>query len=305
MNSFSEVRFNLSWIPLVIAGALAAESQGALLVHEGFSDYEVGALAGVDASASSTGLTGKWAQSGSTHLVVAAGLTFEGLATQGGALSVGGGTTLSGIGLAATAVVAPGGTLYSSFLVRQNADATPSSSILTRIHNSSATESGGYFSSFADARENTQAAVGYDALWNPANSVAGSTPIAAGETYIVISSFTNVGNSTAGDARLYILNQSQYTNLLAAGINTLGSRQTGTGDGQVWGAATDLGRAGSGTFNDTDFLQIVTLSTNGFIDELRYGTTLADVLPVPEPSTSLLAGAALATLCLRRGRRPA
>jgi hypothetical protein len=303
MFRFHKFNLGLSLIPIAIVGSLTAESHAALLVYEGFADYQAGSLQGIAASSSSTGLSGNWEQTTSSHSVVTSGLSFEGLAYQGGALSIGSGTTISGIGLSNSAALAPGSTLYTSYLVRQNINANYGSSILTRIHDSSATSSGGYFSAFADGRASQTAAVGYHDIWNPSNSLAGSSPIVSGQTYIVISSFTNVGVASAGDAHIYVLNQLQFSNLLAADIHTLGSREAGTGNDQVWSAAVTLGASGSGTFNSSDYLQILTLETNGVIDELRYGTTLGDVLPIPEPSATLLLGAFLSILGSTRRRR--
>ena len=289
--------------PLIAASA-ATSSHAALLVYEGFAGYSTGELNGQTASLSSQGLSGAWDGSAYTtrHQVTSTGLNFAGLATSGGALTIGNSTRLSGIAMS-HAGVAPGGTLYSSYLVQRSVAATTESGILTRIHDSSATATGGYFSAFADGRAGAIAAVGYDTSFNPANSSPGSSPVSAGETFIVISSFTNVGNSSAGNASLYVLSQPQYTNLLTLGLGSLSSLTVGMGADQAWVSASHNGVTFGGTFDSSDYLQLLSLQEGGIIDEVRYGTALADVLPVPEPSGMLLAGVAMAGALVRRTRK--
>lgn len=304
MMKTPSLRFSRSFIlaPLIAASTCHA----ALLVHEGFGGYTDGELNGQGASPSSLGLSGTWVGSSYTtrHQITGTGLTFAGLATSGGALTIGTSTRLSGIAMS-HAGVAAGGTLYSSYLVRQDTAATSGSGIVTRINGTSETTTNGYYSAFTDGRSSSLPAVGYDGTFNPANHNISSSTLSVGETYIVISSFTNVGNASPGDANLYVLNQAQYTNLLTVGIGSLGSLAVGTGSNQVWASASQTGSTFNGSFDSTDFLHILSLDTTGTIDELRYGTALAEVLPVPEPSGLLLTGVALAGLATRRttGRR--
>lgn len=288
----------------VLALCTTSMSQGALLVYEGFNGYTVGELNGQAANSNSQGLSGNWDQSSYTnrHLITSTGLTFDGLLTNGGALTIGNSTRLTGIAMS-HAGVASGGTLYSSYLVRINIATGIGSGILTRVNGTSATTANGYYNSFADGRGGTEPAVSYDTSYNVPNHASGSSALTTGNTFIVISSFTNVGNSSPGDANLYVLNQAQYTNLLAIGINNLSSLTVGQNSNQVWASAAQTGVSLNASFDSSDFLHILSLDTTGTIDEIRYATTLAEVLPIPEPSSTMMMGAAAAFTLLRRRRK--
>jgi len=303
-KTHARIRTALGLAALLAASAPSA--QAALLVYEGFTGYSTGELNGQAASSSSIGLSGAWDGSSYTvrHQVISTGLTFNGLATSGGALSIGNAVRLSGIAMS-HAGVAAGGTLYSSYLVNLSGAPTAGSGITTRINGTSTTQASGYFNSFADGRNGTTPSVGYDSTFNPANNNPSSTALTTGTTYIVISMFTNVGNDQPGDANLYVLNQAQYSNLLSLGISNLASLSVGTGNNQVWAAASQTGMTFNGSFDSSDFLHILSLDTTSTIDEIRYGTTLGDVLPIPEPSAAAVAGLALLGMIGRRKRTAA
>ncbi|WAC21502.1 PEP-CTERM sorting domain-containing protein [Luteolibacter sp. SL250] len=288
---------------LAVLSISAPFSQGALLVYEGFTGYNAGELNGQAASTQSIGLNGSWDGSsyGNRHQLTASGLTFSGLATSGGALTTGNDVRLSGIAMN-HAGVAAGDTLYSSYLVSFSSATNSGSGLLTRINGTSATQASGYFNSFADSRSSNYAAVSYDStLFNAANHTAESTAIPAGQTFIVISSFTNVGNAAGGTGSLYVLSQAQFLNLRTIGLSNLASLTVGQGATEAWATASATS-AFNGSFDNADFLHILSLSSSGTIDELRYGTTLEAVLPVPEASTLALSGLAFAGLAIRRKR---
>lgn len=294
----------------VLALVSGSSSQAALLVYEGFDGYTTGSITGKNVSANTIGLSGSWQTSGSPpHQVIETGLTFNGLVTRGGALSFSSSVTrLTGVAL--TPSLAAGATLYSSYLVNLSTLGSGDSGVGTRIHPSSATGSGGtggaYFSSFADTRPSANPAIAYSDKFDPDNTITGSSALKENETFLIISIFTNVGGTGTGNAYLYALNQNQFTHLLAVtDLETyLSSTSVGQGDTQIWATAQDLNvSVGSYSFNSSDYFQILSLGgTLGVIDEIRYGTTLADVLSVPEPSRMLLAGLGLfgVLMCHRR-----
>ncbi len=115
----------------------------------------------------------------------------------------------------------------------------------------------------------------------------------SGKGFIPVQPLTNVGNSSAGDANLYIPSQTQYTNLRSVGIGSLAVRSGAT---ELRASATQTGNTFNGSFDASDFLHILSLDTTGTIDELRHGTMLANVLPVPEPSGILMAGVTMVTI---------
>ncbi|MBX3739398.1 MAG: PEP-CTERM sorting domain-containing protein [Akkermansiaceae bacterium] len=288
---------------LAVLSATAPLSQGALLVYEGFTGYGTGELNGKAASTDSIGLSGSWDGSSYTnrHQLTASGLTFSGLATSGGALTTGADVRLSGIAMN-HAGVATGGTLYSSYLVSFSSATTSGSGLVTRINGTSTVQPSGYFNSFADSRTGTQASVSYDStLFDVSNPSVGSTAIPAGQTFIVISSFTNVGSAAGGTGNLYVLSQAQFLNLRTIGLSNLATLAVGQGATEAWATASATS-AFNGSFDSADFLHILSLSSTGTIDEIRYGTTLEAVLPVPEPSALVLTGLAFAGLTVRRKR---
>jgi hypothetical protein len=289
--------------PLLVTllGAVPNQTRAALLVYEGFAGYDSAVLHGQTVNANSQGLSGAWIGDfySTRHEVVGTGLTFQGLATSGGALSLGGSTRLSGIAMS-HAGAAAGSTLFSSYLVNSNISPTVGSGILTRINGTSAIESSGYFSSFADGRSGTAPAVGYNSTFDPANETLGSSALATGQTFIVISSFTNVGSSTGGTGSLYLLSQAQFLNLRSIGLSNLSTLAVGQGATEAWATATSSATF-NGSFDSADFLHILSLSSSATIDELRYGTTLESVLPIPEASSSL--AACVAALCMIGRRR--
>lgn len=288
---------------LAVLSATAPLSQGALLVYEGFTGYGTGELNGKAASPDSIGLSGSWDGSSYTnrHQLTASGLTFSGLATSGGALSTLADVRLSGIAMN-HAGVATGGTLYSSYLVNLSVATTAGSGLVTRINSTSATQSSGYFNSFADGRVGTHAATGYDSTFDPSNHSLNSSVIPTGQTFIIISSFTNLGSSSGGTASLHVLSQAQFLNLRNIGLSNLATLAVGQGATEAWATASASSTTFNGSFDSTDFLHILSLSSSSTIDEIRYGTTLEAVLPVPEPSALVLTGLAFAGLTVRRKR---
>lgn len=289
---------------LAVLSISAPFSQGALLVYEGFTGYGTGELNGKEVSSASIGLSGNWDGSFYTnrHQLTESGLTFSGLATSGGALTTGADVRLSGIAMN-HAGVTPGNTLYSSYLVNLSGATTSGSGLLTRINGTSTTQSSGYFNAFADGRAGTQAATGYDSTFDPSNHSANSSVIPTGQTFIVISSFTNVASSSGGTASLYVLSQAQFLNLRNIGLSNLATLTVGQGATEAWATASASSASFNGSFDSTDFLHILSLSSSSTIDEIRYGTTLESVLPVPEPSGVAVAGIAILGMIGRRRRK--
>ena len=81
--------------------------------------------------------------------------------------------------------------------------------------------------------------------------------------------------------------------------------------GALTAKATDASPEFTGTFNfiTGNFQQFVSVTNSGSFDEVRYGSTLADVAPIPEPGSAamLLCGSGLLALRRRRlrGRKAA
>jgi hypothetical protein len=299
---------------------LGAVSQAALLVYEGFSYGSTGmALSGVEATG--LGLDGSYTVNtsfngtgtGSVNYTTSA-LTFGSnfLATTGGAISISvtGQNGTNNASIAALVPLAlgeePTGTLYTSFLFN-----------FTTLHSNDGAGAGvtvnngtNYFQTVAEANFNSAAAnrkpgVGYDTSIN-ANYSGGS--LSQGVTYLAVARYTNTGTSlsagTPGVATLWIFNQSQYDSWYNAGAleANLSGSALGTASETLTSGSFSLASGNSLRFFDTS-------GTNGSagtqslrMDEVRWGTTLGDVVLIPEPSAALLLFLAILLHALKRTR---
>lgn len=127
-------------------------------------------------------------------------------------------------------------------------------------------------------------------------SAAGALTTAT--NYILISRFTGVGGTSGGSATIWALNSTQFEAFVTAGRTEafldIGANVTAT--------ATSSQSSGVARNWNGSFFEIVNGGTTGTLDEFRYGESLFDVTPVPEPaSLSLLGGSAC--LLLRRRRK--
>ncbi|MGE9291601.1 MAG: PEP-CTERM sorting domain-containing protein, partial [Puniceicoccales bacterium] len=135
--------------------------------------------------------------------------------------------------------------------------------------------------------------------------VTSSGSVSEGETYLVLSHFTNVGGAGGGTATTYLFDQAAYDSWYYANgdyadlatyalfaISETSSTVATLEDGNT----IDFTNFSP---NDSGF----NLTSDVYFDELRWGTELGDVVgvPVPEPSTSgLLIGVLSGFLVLRR-----
>jgi len=165
---------------------------------------------------------------------------------------------------------------------------------------------GGHFNSWSDARPTTTASttvsVGYGSTVPTATN--GTASLTLNTTYIIISKFTNVGLSlsagTSGVAKLWALTSAQYASFLSSGGD-----ETALNGTSVTATATQTVTSGTFTFSSSDAFGIVTVTDVGVIDELRFGSALADVTPIPEPeTTTLLLGIGCGAWIIARRIRP-
>ena len=316
MNHLSRPRFITSLGLLVFAGT-APVAHAALLVYEGF-DYALNARLDTLAPNSSTiglntGVTYYDAPSSvrTVAFTVQNGLSFARLQTTGGALAFGTGTNVIGADISATNFT---GTLWSSYLVRLAASSNGSGSgngVAIRVGDTPADSSDSSFTSWADSRSGTlqKLAVGHGA---GATSVDGNNALAPDTTYIIINRFTRVGQaisvSTPGVATSWALTEAQYA-LFLDQSNGEAWLDSASGLSSVTSTAMHTNSTSSTrTFSSSRSTSIVTVGMAGTYDELRFGSTLADVTPtaVPEPaSTSVIMGigCGFLILCCRTSRR--
>jgi len=149
------------------------------------------------------------------------------------------------------------------------------------------------------------ATTGYDSTFA---SPSGSIDIYDGSNYLFISRVTGLGQST-GTIDLWIFDEVGYANALASGLT-----ESALNNNVVANVHLSTGYSGTMYLSSGDYLQLANFTnvaslgennTSSFIvDELRYGNTLLDVTPIPEPNTSpLLSGLVASGLLLAHRRR--
>lgn len=290
-------------------------AHASLLVYEGFNGYTTGALEGQKPNANTVGLDtavgyydGSSPSRAAGYTIQSTSLSFASLQTTGGAVAFTAGTNVIGADLAIGATAFTG-TLWSSYLIKLTAQGSAATDgAVVRIGTMPSDSGGGHFNSWADSRPttaSTNVSVGYSAT--PLTTTNGSAALALNTTYIIISSFTHVGETlssgTPGVAKLWALTESQYGAFLSAG-----GTETALASASVTATATSSATSGSLTFSSNDAFGLVTVTDAGTFDELRFGSTLADVTPVPEPAALaawLGAAGGLAALMMRRRRKAA
>lgn len=312
---------------VIAATLLAATSiQAAVLVSENYDSKTSGiSLIGQDSALGSTGLTGNYSFNGAglgtsqTYTVVAGGLAFSTYSTTSGnslqaTSSNTGATAVAGISLGASYT----GTLYSSYLINFSALSTSGGFSSTRITSSStAVGTASRFGLGADTGVNS--AINPGIAYDNATTASG-TNLVIDTTYMMIGRFTNVGTalsgSTEGVATMFALTAAQWDSFVAAGGTDvyLDEASVGTGDGNISARVADTAvTTGTYSFANTgNYIQtVMSASTTGStqtykLDNMLYGTSLADVAvaPIPEPASAALIGAlgALTFVVLRRRR---
>lgn len=257
---------------LVAAFVLVHPARATLLLYEGF-DYATGS--NITGQNGGSGFSGAW-QLGmggeTTNVVGASGLTYPGVASTG--LAVNDGNTAAHSNLRSWTPSAglfdDGNVLWFSALV--NTSATSSDVRLYFSSNSTVSFGGAGFNIFGGA-------------------AAGGTPGVRSE---INGGFSPTINGTPGTT-MFIVGRITFSDTagadsITAWLNPASMPTTGgvTVNGNITtGASLNMGIRGGGNWQGT-------------FDELRLGTTYADV--IPEPATMGLLGLSLGMLSLRRRR---
>jgi hypothetical protein len=273
-----------------LAGVLPAP--GALLVQEGFDGYEEGALDGQSVR-KTIGLTGSYYASEPAIEFQSTGLTFGPLAVSGGSIRSASATpAFAGVNLDA----AGKGTIYSAYLVnfdgKERSDASavrlgindnPGGSLETR-----------YFNSNADGSDSGVPMTGYDTVPSAGGYYANFDE--AG-TFLVLARFTNVGSELSpespGVATMWILTEEQFAYLTAHHLLTdagLDAAARGTAADNVRWRIENTVMTGSHSFTGALQLSLTSSGSSSTftMDEIRFGTSLADVAPVAKPTTAAI-----------------
>jgi hypothetical protein len=278
-------------------------ARGATLVYEGFNGYsDITATTAPNANTIGLDQATPYAGNSPENLSIATGLTLSNLEVSGGSASFSAGTIVAGAQIDRASPYT--GTLYSSYLVQLTSRGSANANgAEVRISNDDAT-GGNRFRSMADSRTNANTkvlAVSYDG-----SQADASTEISLDTTYIIIGRFTNVGTAlsaaTPGVATSWALTAAQFDNFRTAADPEafLDAAPIGGGPTEVTARAADAPvTTGTFSFADGNRMQFVEVGDAGLVDEIRYGTSLADVT-VPEPAALGLIGAAGLLLLRRR-----
>jgi hypothetical protein len=299
-------------LPILALLAGTCAGNAALLIHEDY-DYALTdgtTMAGVATSA--TGFTGNYAVGGTNGSSVYAttGLTFGAnyLPVSGGAArlsaSVTGSSTSSILGATIDLGAAQTGTLWSSYLVNFTSKiplgGPAGATGQARVSDLQVSGSNNRMNAIADSGSTLGTGISYS---GSGATTAGGTTLTVGSTYLMLSQFNNVGTAGGGTATLWVFNVAGYDDWLNLGGGLEANLGTYDLTSQSHTFTTQADFAGG------DFYQFAVSNTSDSItvqtvvyDELRWGTTLGDVVSVPEPSTvaSVIGGLAMLVLLRRR-----
>jgi len=306
-----------SWLTVAVLASTAASLQASVLLYEGFG-YGLADNANINgAAATGTGVQGNWTVTNSgggtaSSLYKTGGLDFgSSFVTSGGgslrlSATYGGTNTVSSatVNLSNTAT----GTIWGSYLANYTTIGTANAGsfvagVATAADGATSSLKSGVLSNALAA--DRKLANGYDTTVNAPTNFA----FATGTTYLFISRFTNVGSALSvgspGVGTTWALTLAQYESWLAGGATEVGL------DSNFSAKISDTATTGTFTYDSNGYLvfRADAPDNNGsattlIIDEVRFGTTLADVYAVPEPSVSLL-GLAAGAICFSRRQRKA
>ena len=307
-------------IPALALSPIAGHAT--LLVYEGFTGYGSTLTGSVKPNANTIGLdTTANYSAGASQLsqftVQSTGLSLGSLLTGGGALSTN--STSTAVATAKLNVAGGGytGTLWSSYLVSFSSAQVSGTNNFAYMRSGSSSVDGSneHFATHADSRykttDSTQIGVSYGA-GSSSNVALGGATLATDTTYILISRFTNVGTDLStgpGVATTWALTAAQFDAFVSAGQSesyldsgSIGSTYTAKASVSATSGTYEFG-AGTGTY-----ISLVESGSSGTtFDELRWGSTLADVTPtmVPEPASfTVIAGFLSVGVAALRRRRP-
>jgi len=302
-----------SWVTLAALASTAMSLQASVLLYEGFG-YGLANNASINgAAATGTGVQGNWTVTNTgtaSSLYKTSDLSFgSNFATNGGG-SLQLSATYNGSNSVSSATVnlsnTGTGTIWGSYLANFTTIGTANSGsfvsgVATGTNGVTSSLKSGVLSNTNDT--DRKLSNGYDSTATPSGNFA----FATSTTYLFVSRFTNVGTALGGGINgagtTWALTQAQYESWLAGGATEAGLDSN-------FSVRVNDALVGSGTFAYDSNGYLVFRSdapdNNGSamtvtVDEVRFGTSVADIYAVPEPSTALLSlGAGLIWFSRRR-----
>jgi hypothetical protein len=122
----------------------------------------------------------------------------------------------------------------------------------------------------------------------------------------MIGRFTRVGSGltsgSPGVGTVFALTLAQYGSFLAGGATDsyLDTTAVGTASNQISARISDSVTSGTFSLATGNYTHFVSVGESLTFDELRFGSKLADVTPVPEPSAGILVLGGFAVLLVLR-----
>jgi hypothetical protein len=289
-------------IRLVLLGSLfaACSASGEQLMVEQF-DYTVGGS--LSGAAGGSGFGGAWALAPTFggSLAISSGLSFSDYPVAGNALTFN--LTPTGFGSIAGAtreigdlsIPTTGGDFWVSYLYRHNSGGTGGDDSRVSIRDSGGTNDRLILTSRDDLLEQN-GGVGINS-----SDEGGTNNIQTGDVFLLIAKFTNFGNGSAVTPQtgtFWALRPQDYDLAKIGGLTEVSLAANAFSTGSDGPVSTPIGftTADIVTLNST--IGATSAGYNYTIDELRYGTDLASV--VPEPTIGTLSLLGLAAIASRR-----
>lgn len=267
---------------------LASPATGAVIVQESF-DYAAGPLAGNNGG---TGFSAAWVNKGTGAAVTAPGLTYGSLPTSGnkalGATTISVARTFDSTGL-----TGDGATYWFSYLFAapdtvSTGTSASGLSFFSDVNGPYAQAGGFYLNCDVTSSTNMKLDTRIGGTIGPAVNIAG-TNYHSGDPMLIVGQITFSDQANQDSLEVWL--DPPLTGSAPTGSPTV-SYLNGN-----WGAVAPANTAVYWSkYNDPDRV----------IDEIRLGTSFADVVPVPEPGTpglAVLAATAAAAFALRRRLR--
>jgi hypothetical protein len=301
-----------------IIGAFTISSHASVLIKEGF-DYGLAdgtTMNGVATNA--TGLSGNYALGQSLAGFGSADFTNTGLSfgssffpATGGALSMSItsnilNTTRSAQLGAALNTGTVTGTIYTSYLFSLVSTGSLAGTSQMRINGAQTTSSNTRLSVLADGSLTASNSLQYggESVKNGTSGI-----LSLGTTYLALAKFTELGTvGSTGTGEMWVFTQEGYQDWLTFGLGQEAELMFYAVAGSVLNTSSTT-TANNATFGNSQFLSYAVSNASNvnaqamIIDETRWGTELADVVAIPEPSSILLLSAGALLLLGRQLKR--
>ena len=274
-------------LTLLVSASPAARAT--LIAYDGFESYSIGGLSGGNAGTGTIGASGETGWSAAWNAVSGINVASAGLSYSGGTVVVNGGSKVAqidgatiNIDAADRSFASQTGTLYFSFLFSATAASLSNDDFVHfMLNNDTVNTNSGGIGKLTTTDLSLGARVG---TTNGGTTTSSSTLMTGGTTYFLVGKISKVSSTNYNQIDLY--------------INPTSNIEPGTA------SATS---SADGGFSSIPVFSLRTFNLDAGdvyrFDELRVGTTFADVVPtaVPEPSAmGLLCGGVAMFLSRRR-----